>query len=141
DPGVVIVRFRRNFGQTAAMAAGLHYATGGYVATLDGALQNDPAQLPRMIAKLEEGYDLVAGWRKNRQDRALSRKLPSKIANWLISKATDVKLHDYGCTLKLMQADVAKSIHLYGEMHRFIPAIAAEFGVRIAEIPVNHRPR
>ena len=141
DPGVVIVRFRRNFGQTAAMAAGLHYASGDYVVTLDGDLQNDPAEIPRMIAKLEEGYDLVAGWRKHRQDRALSRKLPSKIANWLISKATNVVLHDYGCTLKIMRADVAKNIQLYGEMHRFIPAIAAEYGVRIAEIPVNHRAR
>lgn len=141
DSRAVIVCFRRNFGQTAAMAAGFDFAEGEIVITLDGDLQNDPNEIPRMVAKLEEGYDLVAGWRKDRQDAVLSRKIPSRIANWLISKTTNVKLHDYGCTLKAMKADVAKSIHLYGEMHRFIPAIAAELGVKIAEIPVNHRAR
>ena len=141
DSRVVIVRFRRNFGQTAAMAAGFDYATGDIIATLDGDLQNDPAEIPRMIAVLNEGYDVVAGWRKNRQDKMLSRKIPSLIANKLISKTTKVRLHDYGCTLKVMRAEVAKNIHLYGEMHRFIPALAAEMGVRIAEVPVNHRPR
>ncbi|MBP9837187.1 MAG: glycosyltransferase family 2 protein [Proteobacteria bacterium] len=141
DPRVKIVSFRRNFGQTAAMAAGFDYAQGDVIVTLDGDLQNDPAEIPRMLEKLDEGYDLVAGWRKNRQDAAISRKLPSKIANKLISKITKVQLHDYGCTLKAMRSDVAKNINLYGEMHRFIPALAAEQGVKIAEIPVNHRAR
>lgn len=141
DPRAVIVCFRRNFGQTAALAAGIDFARGEVIATLDGDLQNDPVEIPKMLAKLDEGYDLVAGWRKNRQDAALSRKLPSKIANKIISKITKVKLHDYGCTLKVIRAEVAKSIQLYGEMHRFIPALAAEVGVKIAEVPVNHRAR
>lgn len=141
DPQVVIVRFRRNFGQTAAMAAGFDYASGDVVATIDGDLQNDPAEIPRMLEKLDEGYDIVAGWRRKRQDNLLYRTLPSRIANFIISHTTKVKLHDYGCTLKVMRADVAKSIQLYGEMHRFIPAVAAELGVKIAELPVNHRAR
>jgi len=141
DVAVTIVRFRRNFGQTAAMAAGFDYASGDIVVTLDGDLQNDPAEIPRMIAKLDEGYDMVAGWRKKRQDNLVYRTLPSKMGNWLISKITKVQLHDYGCTLKVMTGEVAKHIQLYGEMHRFIPAVAAELGVRIAEVPVNHRPR
>ncbi len=141
DDRVVVIQLRRNFGQTAAMQAGLDFAEGDLVVTIDGDLQNDPAEIPRMIEKLNEGYDLVAGWRKHRKDRLLSRKIPSFLANWLISRTTNVKLHDYGCTLKVLRRDVAKSIQLYGEMHRFIPAIAAELGVRIAELPVNHRPR
>lgn len=141
DSRVRIVCFRRNFGQTAAMAAGLDHAQGEIIATIDGDLQNDPAEIPQMVAKLEEGYDLVAGWRKNRQDKVLSRKIPSMLANKLISKITRVKLHDYGCTLKVMRSEIAKNIRLYGEMHRFIPALAAELGVRIAEVPVKHRPR
>lgn len=141
DPRVTIVKFRRNFGQTAAMQAGFDYASGDVVVTLDGDLQNDPAEIPRMLEKLDEGYDLVAGWRKDRKDKALSRKLPSLLANKLISYTTKVKLHDYGCTLKVMKAEVAKSIQLYGEMHRFIPALAADIGVKIAEVPVKHRPR
>ena len=141
DPSVRIIEFRRNFGQTAAMAAGLEHAQGSIVITMDGDLQNDPSEIPQMIAKLEEGYDLVAGWRKNRQDKLISRKLPSKIANKIISKFTKVKLHDYGCSLKVMTKEVAKGIKLYGEMHRFIPALAAEMGARIAEVPVNHRAR
>jgi glycosyltransferase involved in cell wall biosynthesis len=141
DPEIVIVEFRRNFGQTAAMAAGFDFARGEIVATLDGDLQNDPAEIPQMLEKLEEGYDLVAGWRKNRQDAMLSRKIPSMLANKLISKITKVKLHDYGCTLKVMRAEIAKNINMYGEMHRFIPALAAELGVKIAEVPVNHRAR
>ncbi len=141
DARVKVIRFRRNFGQTAAMAAGFDYAEGDVIVTLDGDLQNDPAEIPRMLEKLDEGYDLVAGWRKNRQDKMLSRKLPSMIANRLISSTTNVRLHDYGCTLKAMRSDVAKQINLYGEMHRFIPALAAEHGVKIAEIPVNHRAR
>ena len=104
-------------------------------------MQNDPAEIPRLLSKLDEGYDLVAGWRKNRQDRMISRKIPSMLANRLISKTTHVELHDYGCTLKAFRSDVAKNLQLYGEMHRFIPALAAQLGCRIAEIPVNHRPR
>jgi glycosyltransferase involved in cell wall biosynthesis len=123
------------------MAAGLEHSMHDIVITLDGDLQNDPAEIPRMVAKLEEGYDMVAGWRQKRQDALVSRKLPSRIANWLISKATKVSLHDYGCTLKAMTGEVARGIRLYGEMHRFIPALAAEMGAKIVEIPVNHRAR
>jgi len=141
DNRVNVVRFRRNFGQTAAMQAGIDHATGDVIVLLDGDLQNDPREIPRMIAKIDEGYDLVAGWRKNRKDALISRKIPSRLANKLISKITKVELHDYGCTLKAIKSDVAKNLRLYGEMHRFIPALAAEQGVRIAEIPVNHRPR
>lgn len=138
---VRLVEFRRNFGQTAAMAAGFDHARYDYVVPIDGDLQNDPAEIPKMIAKLDEGYDLVAGWRRDRKDTYISRKLPSLIANRLISWATNVKLHDYGCTLKAMRREVAQGIKLYGEMHRFIPALAAEYGAKICEIPVNHRPR
>lgn len=141
DAHLKVIQFRRNFGQTAAMAAGLDHSMYSIIVTLDGDLQNDPREIPKMIKKLEEGYDLVAGWRANRQDKFVSRKLPSMMANWLISKSTKVKLHDYGCTLKVMTADVAKGIKLYGEMHRFIPALADQVGARIAEVPVNHRAR
>lgn len=141
DSRVRVIEFRRNFGQTAAMAAGFDHSRYSYVVALDGDLQNDPREIPRMIEKLQEGFDLVAGWRKDRKDPFLSRKLPSRIANWVISKFTRVQLHDYGCTLKALRGDVARGIRLYGEMHRFIPALAAEMGARITEIPVNHRPR
>lgn len=141
DPNLKVIQFRRNFGQTAAMAAGFEYAKYEIVACLDGDLQNDPAELPRMVAALEEGNDLVAGWRKDRKDKFISRKLPSMIANYLISRSTKVKLHDYGCTLKVMTSDIAKNLKLYGEMHRFIPALASEIGARVVEIPVNHRER
>jgi glycosyltransferase involved in cell wall biosynthesis len=141
DPQLRIVQFRRNFGQTAAMAAGLDHSRFDSVVTLDGDLQNDPAEIPRMIAKLEEGYDFVAGWRKDRKDKFLSRRLPSMIANWIISIYTRVKLHDYGCSLKAMTGEVAHGIKLYGEMHRFIPALADEMGAKIIEMPVNHRAR
>lgn len=141
DGNLRIIEFRRNFGQTAAMAAGFDSSRFSVVVPLDGDLQNDPREIPRMVAKLEEGYDLVAGWRKNRQDRFLSRRLPSMVANWVISKLTRVALHDYGCTLKVMDGDLARSIKLYGEMHRFIPALADEMGARITELPVNHRAR
>lgn len=141
DPNVRIIEFRRNFGQTAAMAAGFDHSRYDIVVALDGDLQNDPNEIPRMVEKLNEGYDLVAGWRKDRKDKFVSRRLPSMMANWLISKATNVRLHDYGCTLKVMRGDVARGIRLYGEMHRFIPALAAEMGAKIAEIPVNHRER
>ena len=142
DPALVAVRFRRNFGQTAAMQAGLDAARGAFVAFLDADLQNDPADIPAMLEKLKaEDLDMVAGWRANRQDTFINRKLPSIIANGLISKTTQVSLHDYGCTLKVMHADLAKTINLYGEMHRFIPAVADWAGARIAEMPVNHRAR
>jgi glycosyltransferase involved in cell wall biosynthesis len=141
DARVKLIKFRRNFGQTAAMAAGFDYATGEIIAVLDGDLQNDPAELPRLIEKLNEGYDMVAGWRKDRKDAFLNRRLPSMIANKLISTITKVKLHDYGCSLKVMRAEVAKSLQLYGEMHRFIPALANEMGINICELAVNHRPR
>jgi glycosyltransferase involved in cell wall biosynthesis len=136
-----VVRLKRNFGQTAALAAGLSHADGEVVVLMDGDAQNDPADIPALLSKLAEGNDLVAGWRHNRQDPFLSRRLPSMIANWLISWTTKVKLHDYGCTLKVMRRDLAKSLRLYGEMHRFIPAIAYERGAQIAELKVNHRPR
>ncbi|HMO17053.1 MAG TPA: glycosyltransferase family 2 protein [Oligoflexia bacterium] len=141
DERVKVIELRRNFGQTAAMAAGFDYCDGEIVVTLDGDLQNDPHEVPRMIQKLEEGYDIVAGWRKNRQDKVLSRIIPSMIANRIISKTTKVTLHDYGCSLKVFRAEVVKNIKLYGEMHRFIPAVAAQMGVKICEIPVNHRAR
>ena len=123
------------------MQAGLDAARGRRVAMLDADLQNDPADIPRMLAKLDEGYDMVAGWRKARKDTFISRKLPSVIANWIISTATSVRLHDYGCTLKVMTSDIAKGIRLYGEMHRFIPVVASLIGCKLVEVPVNHRPR
>jgi len=140
-PQIKVVSFRRNFGQTAAMVAGLDYSEGQIVVTLDADRQNDPADIPAMIAKLEEGYDMVCGWRHNRQDTYISRKLPSMMANRLISKITDVSLHDYGCTLKAMRKELAKRVTLYGEMHRFIPAVASGVGAKIAEVKVNHRAR
>jgi glycosyltransferase involved in cell wall biosynthesis len=136
-----IVRLKRNFGQTAALAAGLAYAQGEIIVLIDGDGQNDPADIPALLTKLQEGNDLVAGWRFNRRDSFFNRRLPSLIANRLISWTTKVKLHDYGCTLKAMRKDVAKSLRLYGEMHRFIPAIADERGAQVAELKVNHRPR
>jgi glycosyltransferase involved in cell wall biosynthesis len=141
DASLHVVRFRKNFGQTAAMQAGLDVSRGAKVVTIDADLQNDPADIPRMLQKLDEGYDMVAGWRRDRKDAFINRKLPSLIANRVISLATQVKLHDYGCTLKAMTHEVAKELRLYGEMHRFIPAVASWVGVRILEMPVNHRPR
>lgn len=141
DDRIKIVSFRRNFGQTAALAAGFDFSQGGIVVTLDGDLQNDPEDIPRLVAKLEEGYDLVSGWRVKRRDPFLTRRLPSMMANWLISRITGVKLHDYGCTLKAFRHEVVKKVSLYGEMHRFIPAIASGLGVKVAELPVNHHPR
>jgi glycosyltransferase involved in cell wall biosynthesis len=135
------VILRRNYGQTAAMAAGFRQASGKVVVTLDGDLQNDPADIPLLLEKLDEGYDLVSGWRKNRQDASLSRVLPSKIANWLIGQVTDVRLHDYGCSLKAYRSELVADMNLYGELHRFLPALAFIEGARIAEIPVRHHPR
>jgi dolichol-phosphate mannosyltransferase len=132
---------RRNYGQTAAMAAGFRYARGRTVVTMDGDLQNDPADIPRMLTKLEEGYDLVSGWRRERQDAALTRLLPSKIANWLIGLVTGVKLHDYGCSLKAYRTELVADMNLYGELHRFLPALAFIEGARITEMPVQHHAR
>jgi len=136
-----VVRLKRNFGQTAAIAAGLRFAEGDVIVLMDGDLQNDPKDILPLLTELDNGNDLVCGWRVKRQDPLLSRRLPSMIANRLISWTTQVQLHDYGCTLKAMRSDVAKSLRLYGEMHRFIPAIAYERGARVAELKVNHRPR
>jgi glycosyltransferase involved in cell wall biosynthesis len=142
DSRLKVIRFRRNFGQTAAFSAGFAHARGRFIVTSDGDLQNDPADIPAMVELAESsGADIVAGWRRNRKDAFLNRRLPSMIANWIISGATGVKLHDYGCSLKVFRAEVVKPMKLYGEMHRFLPAIASEFGVRIVEKPVNHRPR
>ncbi|MBN1126421.1 MAG: glycosyltransferase [Sedimentisphaerales bacterium] len=141
DPNVRVVRFRKNFGQTAALAAGFRLARGRVIVPLDADLQNDPADIPMLVEKLTEGYDIVSGWRKNRQDTFLTRTLPSRLGNWLIGRITGVRLHDYGCTLKAYQADSLKQIRLYGEMHRFIPALASWGGEKVAEMPVHHRPR
>jgi glycosyltransferase involved in cell wall biosynthesis len=141
DKKVKVIRFRKNFGQTAAMSAGFDYARGEIIITLDADMQNDPKDFPLLLAKIAEGYDIAAGWRKRRFDKFLTRRLPSIMANRLISRITGVKLHDYGCTLKAFRREVVKSIKLYGELHRFIPAIASTIGVSIAEVPVNHRPR
>jgi glycosyltransferase involved in cell wall biosynthesis len=140
DPNLRVLRLRRNFGQTAAFSAGFDHSRGDVVVTSDGDLQNDPADIPRLLAKLDEGFDLVCGWRQKRQD-SLSKRLPSFFANRLISWATGVQLHDYGCSLKAIRADVVRNLRLYGEMHRFIPAVASWMGVSVAELPVNHRPR
>jgi glycosyltransferase involved in cell wall biosynthesis len=141
DSRVKIIKLRKNFGQTAALSAGFNHARGDIVITLDADLQNDAQDFSRLIDKIEEGFDIVSGWRKKRKDKLLSRRLPSTMANWLISTITRVKLHDYGCTLKAFRKEVIKNIKLYGELHRFIPAIASQMGVTIAEIHVNHRPR
>lgn len=140
-PNLRGVLLRRNYGQTAAMAAGFNYARGKAIVTLDGDLQNDPADIPMLLAKLEEGYDLVSGWRKNRQDAALTRLLPSKIANWLIAEITGVRLHDYGCSLKAYRSELVADMNLYGELHRFLPALAFIEGARITELPVRHHAR
>jgi glycosyltransferase involved in cell wall biosynthesis len=141
DSHLRVIRFRRNFGQTAAFSAGFAHARGSVIVTSDGDLQNDPRDIPALVGTLERGYDIVCGWRKSRKDAFLSRLVPSMAANGLISWATGVRLHDYGCSLKAFRADVVKPLKLYGEMHRFIPAIASEQGVAIAEVEVNHRPR
>ncbi len=140
DPHVRVIRLRRNFGQTAAFSAGFARARGRYIVTSDGDLQNDPADIPAMIGKLDEGYDIVCGWRRDRKDSWI-RRLPSMVANWLIARTTGVRLHDSGCSLKVFRSEVIKPLRLYGEMHRLIPAIASEQGVRIVEMVVHHRPR
>lgn len=140
-PSVHLIRFRRNFGQTAALSAGFKYARGKVIVPLDADGQNDPADIPNLVKKLDQGFDIVSGWRKERQDNPVTRTLPSRIANWLIGKITGVKLHDYGCTLKAYRAESLKPIRLYGEMHRFIPALARWGGEKVTEMVVNHRPR
>jgi glycosyltransferase involved in cell wall biosynthesis len=141
DRRFTIIRFRRNFGQTAAFAAGFAQASGEVVITMDADLQNDPMDIPLLMAKIDEGYDIVSGWRKDRQDRYWDRKLPSMMANRLISNVTDVQLHDYGCSLKAYRREVLDHVHLYGELHRFIPALASQVGGTVTEVPVNHRSR
>ncbi len=141
DSKIRVILFRKNFGQTAALSAGFAHAAGKIIVAIDADLQNDPADIPKMIARLNEGFDVVSGWRKKRHDKAITRLIPSKIANWLIAEVTGVKLHDFGCTLKAYRREVLAETKLYGEMHRFIPALASWSGARIAEMVVNHRPR
>ena len=141
DDHLIIISFRRNFGQTAALSAGFDHARGDMIITMDADLQNDPRDIPKLIEKLGEGYDLINGWRFDRKDPFINRRLPSIIANWVISTTTHVKLHDYGCTLKAFRKEITQNIRLYGEMHRFIPAIASGLGAAIAEVRVNHRER
>ena len=141
DPSVKVIKFRANCGQSAATDAGFELARGRVIIVMDGDLQNDPKDIPNLLAKMEEGYDLVSGWRKNRKDKMLLRKIPSKIANKIIGSVTRVNLHDTGCALKAYRSEVVKRINLYGELHRFLPALARVEGARIAEIPVNHHAR
>jgi glycosyltransferase involved in cell wall biosynthesis len=141
DARVKVVHFQRNFGQTAAMMAGIRYASGEIIIPMDADLQNDPADIAKLLAKLDEGYDVVSGWRKDRKDHPIRRNLPSRVANWLISIISGVHLHDYGCSLKAYRKHVVKGVKLYGEMHRFIPIYATWEGGRVAEVPVTHHPR
>src|SRR5213076_2273203 len=141
DQRVKVVQFRRNYGQTAAMQAGIEHSVGRTIVTLDGDLQNDLLDIPTLVAKLNEGYDLVHGWRKLRQDTLLTRKVPSRIANWLISRVTGFPIHDLGCTLKAMRREIADELELYGEMHRFIPILAHQRGARCVEVVTRHHPR
>uniref|UniRef100_A0A7C4QQ68 Glycosyltransferase n=1 Tax=Schlesneria paludicola TaxID=360056 RepID=A0A7C4QQ68_9PLAN len=141
DPHVKVIEFRRNYGQTAAMQAGIQAATCDVIVLLDGDLQNDPADIPMLLDKLQEGYDLVHGWRKHRQDAFLNRKLPSRIANWIISRVTGFPVHDLGCSLKAIRREIAQELQLYGEMHRFIPILAHWRGARCVEVVTNHHPR
>src|SRR6266851_3236901 len=141
DSSLKVVRLRRNFGQTAALSAGFHEARGDVVISLDGDLQHDPSDIPALLAKIEEGYDIASGWRKHRVDDPVTRKLPSRIANWLIAKASGMQLHDFGTTFKAYRAEILKDINLYGELHRFIPALAGLYGARVAEVPIRNVPR
>jgi glycosyltransferase involved in cell wall biosynthesis len=141
DNRLKVIRLRRNFGQTAALSAGFDEARGDIIVAMDGDLQHDPADLPSLLRKLEEGYDIASGWRKQRNDGLMLRKIPSRIANWLIAKASGVDLHDFGTTFKAYRKDVIKDVNLYGELHRFIPALASFYGARIAEVPISNPPR
>lgn len=140
-PAIKVIGLRRNYGQTAAISAGIEHAQGEVLIPMDSDLQNDPADIPLFLQKISEGYTVVSGWRKNRQDKLLAKVIPSKIANWIISYVTGVRLHDYGCTMKAYRRDFLQSVNLYGEMHRFIPAYAAQYGGKITEIATHHRPR
>jgi glycosyltransferase involved in cell wall biosynthesis len=141
DARVRLIRFRKNFGQTPALAAGMHYARFPILVTMDADLQNDPADIPRLLRTLESGYDVVSGWRRHRQDRTISRRLPSRIANWLIGLVTGVRLHDSGCALKVYRREILNDVRLYGEMHRFLPVLVAWVGGRVVEVEVAHHPR
>lgn len=138
---ISVVVFRRNYGQTAALAAGIDHSSGDTIVLMDADMQNDPADIPMLLDKLDEGYDLVSGWRRQRKDNVITRNFPSMVGNWLISQVTGVHLHDYGCTLKAYRRGALEGFRLYGEMHRFIPVYAASVGAKIAEVPVNHYPR
>jgi glycosyltransferase involved in cell wall biosynthesis len=141
DPRLKVVRLRRNFGQTAALAAGFDESQGTVVISLDGDLQHAPEDIPALLEKIDEGYDIASGWRKNRLDNAVTRKIPSRIANWLMAKASHVELRDFGTTFKAYRAEILKDVNLYGELHRFIPALAAFYGARVAEVPIRNLPR
>jgi glycosyltransferase involved in cell wall biosynthesis len=141
DTRLKIIRLRRNFGQTAALSAGFDEAQGKVIVSLDGDLQHDPEDIPALLAKINEGYDIASGWRKNRLDNAVTRKIPSRIANWLMAKASGVDLRDFGTTFKAYRAEVLKDVNLYGELHRFIPALASMYGARVAEVPIRNTPR
>src|ERR1051326_8214627 len=141
DPRLTVVRLRRNFGQTAALSAGFHEAKGEVIIAMDGDLQHAPEDIPALMEKIDEGYDIASGWRKQRLDNAITRKIPSRIANWLMAKASGVNLRDFGTTFKAYRAEVLKDINLYGELHRFIPALASLYGARIAEVPIRNSPR
>jgi len=141
DSSVKIIKFRKNFGQSAAISAGFDYSKGDVIITMDGDLQNDPEDIPKLFKKIGEGYDIVSGWRADRKDPFFTKKMPSKFSNWLASKLTGVKLHDFGCTLKAYRREVVENINLYGEMHRYIPALASWVGISIAEVKVRHHPR
>jgi glycosyltransferase involved in cell wall biosynthesis len=141
DARLKVIRLRRNFGQTAALAAGFDEAKGEIIVSLDGDLQHDPEDMPALLGKLDEGYDIASGWRKNRTDNALTRKLPSRIANWLMAKISGLELRDFGSTFKAYRAEVLKDVNLYGELHRFIPALASFYGARVAEVPIRNDPR
>src|SRR2546426_1615723 len=141
DTRLTVIRLRRNFGQTAALSAGFHEAKGDVVIAMDGDLQHAPEDIPALLEKIEEGYDIASGWRKERVDNAITRKIPSRIANWLMAKASGMKLRDFGTTFKAYRAEVLKDVHLYGELHRFIPALASFYGARVAEVPISNTPR
>jgi glycosyltransferase involved in cell wall biosynthesis len=141
DPRLTVVRLRRNFGQTAALSAGFHEAKGEVVIAMDGDLQHAPEDIPALLGKIDEGYDIASGWRKERVDNAITRKIPSRIANWLMAKASGMELRDFGTTFKAYRAEVLKDVNLYGELHRFIPALASFYGARVAEVPIRNTPR
>src|ERR671913_1742205 len=141
DGRLKVIRLRRNFGQTAALSAGFDEAEGSVIISLDGDLQHDPEDIPALLEKVEEGYDIASGWRKNRLDNAITRKIPSRIANWLMAKASGVNLRDFGTTFKAYRSEILKDVNLYGELHRFIPALASFYGARVAEVPIRNSPR